>query len=123
MATTDDKLNITIRLADVKPLSLSIDRDEEPRYREAEKLVNTLWNKWMLRFRNTSSSEEVMARVAFQFARLYAQVYRENMATSEYLADFEKKLDDIVIKILLLTPRAEATGSLQASGAGHVPGG
>ena len=38
-------------------------------------------------------------RVAFQFARLYAQVYRENMATSEYLADFEKKLDDIVIKI------------------------
>ena len=99
MATTDDKLNLTIRLADVKPLSLSIDRDEEPRYREAEKLVNTLWNKWMLRFRNTSSSEEVMARVAFQFARLYAQVYRENMATSEYLADFEKKLDDIVIKI------------------------
>ena len=83
MATTDDKLNITIRLADVKPLSLSIDRDEEPRYGEAEKLVNTLWNKWMLRFRNTSSSEEVMARVAFQFARLYAQVYRENMATSE----------------------------------------
>ncbi len=99
MAKTDDKLNITIRLADVKPLSLSIDRNDEPRYREAEKLVNTLWNKWMLRFRNTSSSEEVMARVAFQFARLYAQVYRENIATGEYLADFEKKLDDIVVKI------------------------
>ena len=99
MATDDKTLNILIRIADVEPIALTIPRDEEANYREAEKLVNTLWNKWMLRFRNTSSSEEVMARVAFQFARLYAQVYRENMATSEYLADFEKKLDDIVIKI------------------------
>lgn len=99
MATTDDKLNITIRLADVKPLSLSIDRDEEPRYREAEKLVNTLWNKWMARFKGTDSSEEVMAKVAFQFARLYSQAYRDNKATNELLTDFEKELDEIVIKI------------------------
>ena len=99
MPATDKKQNINIRIADVKPFALSIPADDEALYRESEKLVNTLWNKWMLRFRNTSSSEEVMARVAFQFARLYAQVYRENMATSEYLADFEKKLDDIVIKI------------------------
>jgi hypothetical protein len=96
---TEDKINIMIRLADVKPIPLSISRDEEPLYRETEKLVNTLWNKWMDRFKNTSNSEEVMARVAFQFARLYAQAYRDNATTNEFIHDFEQKLDEIVVKI------------------------
>ncbi|MBQ3959843.1 MAG: cell division protein ZapA [Muribaculaceae bacterium] len=95
----DDKINIMIRLADVKPIALSISREDEPQYRETEKLVNTLWNKWMERFRNSSTSEEVMARVAFQFARLYAQAYRDNVATNEFINDFEQKLDEIVVKI------------------------
>lgn len=99
MATANDKINITIRIADVKPIPLCISPEDEPQYRETEKLVNTLWNKWMRRFRETSSSEEVMARVAFQFARLYAQAYRNNIATNEFLTDFEKQLDEIVIKI------------------------
>ena len=88
-----------IRLADVKPIPLSISRDEEPLYRETEKLVNTLWNKWMDRFKNSSTSEEVMARVAFQFARLYAQAYRDNVTTNDFLHDFEQRLDEIVVKI------------------------
>ena len=95
----DDKINIMIRLADVKPIALSISREDEPQYRETEKLVNTLWNKWMERFRNSSTSEEVMGRVAFQFARLYAQAYRDNVATNEFINDFEKRLDEIVVKI------------------------
>lgn len=99
MTGDDDKINITIKLADVKPIPLSIARSDEAHYRESEQLVNTLWQKWMIRFRGTSSSEEVMARVAFQFARLYAQAYRDNVATNEFLADFEQKLDEIVIKV------------------------
>ena len=95
----DDKINIMIRLADVKPIALSISREDEPQYRETEKLVNTLWNKWMERFRNSSTSEEVMARVAFQVARLYAQAYRDNVATNEFINDFQQKLDEIVVKI------------------------
>ena len=62
-------------------------------------IVTTLWNKWMARFKGTDSSEEVMAKVAFQFARLYSQAYRDNKATNELLTDFEKELDEIVIKI------------------------
>ena len=99
MAKTENKINITIRLADVKPIPLCIPREDEPWYRETEKLVNTLWNRYMTRFRETSSSEEVMARVAFQFARLYGQAYRDNDATNKFLTDFEKQLDEIVIKI------------------------
>ena len=38
----DDKINIMIRLADVKPIALSISREDEPQYRETEKLVKNL---------------------------------------------------------------------------------
>ncbi|MBP5561127.1 MAG: cell division protein ZapA [Muribaculaceae bacterium] len=100
MATNDDKINIWIRLGDVKqPIPLSVNRDEEADYRNAENLVNTLWNKWMARFNDTSSSHEVMARVAFQFARLYAQAYNSNVALNDFLATFEKQLDDVVMKV------------------------
>ena len=99
MPTIDKKQNINIRIADVKPFALSIPAGEEALYRESEKLVNTLWNKWMIRFKGADSSEEVMAKVAFQFARLYSQAYRDNKATNEFLTEFEKELDEIVVKI------------------------
>ncbi len=100
MATNDDKINIWIRLGDVKqPIPLSVNRDEEADYRNAENLVNTLWNKWMARFNDTSSSQEVMARVAFQFARLYAQAYNSNVALNDFLANFEQQLDEVVMKV------------------------
>lgn len=95
----NNRININIRISNIKPIPLSIKPEDEASCRESEQLVNTLWNKYLIRFRNTSSSEEVMARVAFQFARLYTQTYRDNVAINEFLTDFEKKLDDIVIKI------------------------
>ena len=48
MATEVNNLNITIRIADVEPIALTIPSNEEEGYREAEKLVNTLWNKWII---------------------------------------------------------------------------
>ena len=99
MPTTDKKQNIIIRIADVEPFALSIPADDEALYLESEKLVNTLWNKWMKRFKDIDSSEVVMAKVAFQFARLYTMAYRDNKATHEFIANFEKRLDEIVIKV------------------------
>lgn len=95
----DDKQNIWIHLADTKAMPLNIDRDDEATYREAEKLVNTLWERWMLRFSDSSSSHEVLARVAFQFARLYLEAYQDNKNVNDYLTEFEQKLDEIVLKI------------------------
>lgn len=99
MPTTDKKQNIIIRIADVEPFALSIPADDEALYLESEKLVNTLWNKWMKRFKDIDSSEVVMAKVAFQFARLYTMAYRDNKVTHEFIANFEKQLDEIVIKV------------------------
>ncbi len=88
-----------IRLADVEPTALTIPRDEEANYREAEKLVNTLWNKWAKRFEGDDSSKRVMAMVAFQFARLYSKAYNQNVAVNKFLTDFEQQLNDVVVKI------------------------
>lgn len=99
MAKDDNNLNIKIRIADVEPIALSIPSDEEANYREAEKLVNTLWNKWINRFDGDNSSQRVMAMVAFQFARLYSKAYNQNVAVNKYLTDFEQQLNDVVVKI------------------------
>ena len=99
MPTTDKKQNIIIRIADVEPFALSIPADDEALYLESEKLVNTLWNKWMKRFKDIDSSEVVMAKVAFPFTRLCPMAYRDNKATHECIAHFEKQLDEIVIKV------------------------
>ena len=99
MATEDNNLNILIRIADVEPIALTIPSNEEEGYREAEKLVNTLWNKWIDKFDGDNSSQRVMAMVAFQFARLYSKSYNQNVAVNDYLTAFEKELDEVVLKI------------------------
>ena len=99
MATDENNLNIKIRIADVEPIALTIPSDEEASYREAEKLVNTLWNKWVDKFEGDNSSQRVMAMVAFQFARLYSKSYNQNVAVNNFLTAFEQQLDDVVVKI------------------------
>ena len=99
MESNDKNLNILIRIADVEPIALTIPRDEEATYREAEKLVNKLWNKWINRFEGENSSQRVMAMVAFQFARLYSKSYNQNVAVNKFLTQFEQELNDVVVKI------------------------
>ncbi|HAP50908.1 MAG TPA: hypothetical protein DCQ56_06790 [Porphyromonadaceae bacterium] len=98
MNEKDKKQNIWIQLADVKPIAVSVPAGEEASFRKAEELVNDLWNRWMKRFGENSTSHDVLARVAFQFARLFMDAYAQNKAVDDFLADFEKKLDDIVVK-------------------------
>ncbi len=95
----DDKINIWVSLANIKQIPVSVSKADEQEYRNAEKLVNALWNKWMPLFRNTASQEEVMARVAFQFARLYIHAHEQNVAVGAELKEFERKLDEIVVKM------------------------
>ena len=66
----NDKLRVTIKIADVEPIHFEIDRDEEIVYRKAEYHVNKLWSEWRQANKN-KSSQEVLARVALAFAELY----------------------------------------------------
>ena len=87
----NNKRKIWIQLADANQIALSINPDEEANYRRAEELVNTLWSKWMSRFNSTSS--DVLARVAFQFARLYLETYGENREVNDFLTDLNQQID------------------------------
>ena len=90
----NNKVRIWIQLADANQIALSVNPDEEENYRKAEELVNTLWKKWMSRFNGTS--DDILARVAFQFARLYLEAYGENRQVNEFLTDLDKQLDTLL---------------------------
>ena len=51
----NDKLRVTIKIADVEPIHFEIDRDEEIVYRKAEYHVNKLWSEWRQANKNKSS--------------------------------------------------------------------
>ena len=88
----NNKVKIWIQLADTEnPFALNINPEEEENYRKAEELVNTLWSKWMNRF--SGSPHDVLARVAFQFARLYIEAYGENRQVNEFLTELNQQLD------------------------------
>lgn len=93
------KKEIWLQLADVRPIPLNITTDDETRCREAEQLVNSLWDKWMRQFADKGSSQEVLARVAFRFAKLYLDEYAHNKGVNAFLEKFEKELDAAVIDV------------------------
>lgn len=99
MATNDTKISITVNLADVKQIPLNINPADEKEYRNAEQLVNALWSQWVKVFNGKASSQEIMARVAFQFARLYLQAHEETVVADKFLKDFEEQLNDVVVKM------------------------
>ncbi|MGM9803917.1 MAG: cell division protein ZapA [Muribaculaceae bacterium] len=95
-----EKRKINIALLDLKNIvPMFIDPDKEYIYRKAESYVNGLWTSWSEKFKGTLTSEELVARIAFQFARLYVEASLSNDEVKTYLNEFEKTLDDMVIKL------------------------
>lgn len=93
-----DDLVITIKIADVAPISMRVRRDEEEKVRQVEYNINKLWTKWRILY-GERSSEEVLAMVTFQFAKKYALLADQEARLDQTLLEFEKELDDILLKI------------------------
>lgn len=100
-----DKLNITIRIAELPPFALQINRSEEEVIRNAEYNVNKLWRAWRQRFADKSSTE-VLGMVAFQFAKLFTVLNRQADETAAVLDSFERQLDALLLDIDALGPNA-----------------
>lgn len=92
-----DKLRVTIKIADVEPIHFEIDRAEEVIYRKAEYHINKLWGEWRQAQKN-KSSHDVLARVALAFAELYYRKTDSLEAQAEMIDNFEKKLDQLLLK-------------------------
>lgn len=90
-----EDLNITIKIADVAPIRMTIKREGEEIVREAERSVNRVWNTWRTEF-DEKSSKEVLAMVAVQFARLYFELAHSVDQQQYILKNFEKELDTLL---------------------------
>lgn len=93
-----DKLNITIRVAELPPIPLQINREEEEIVRNAEYNVNRLWRQWMQRFHD-KSAYEVLGMVAFQFAKTFVVLNKQSETVGKMLDDFEAELDAILLRL------------------------
>ena len=90
-----DKLNITIKVANQRPLRMAVSLgEEEEEVRQAEYFVNHVWAKWMDEKAADQSDSDVLAMTAIYFARLYIQEYRKTRrwsATSPHLRKHSTK--------------------------------
>lgn len=91
-----DKLDITIKVADLAPLGMSVTLKGEEDIRLAEYYVNLAWKKWMQSKRDDQESKDILGMVAIHFTKLYIQELRKNENTAGMLADFEKRLDEML---------------------------
>lgn len=90
-----DKQNITITLADLKPIAMAVDPADEEAVRHAAYQVNKLWSTWRDRY-SDKTSEEVLALVAFQFARHYVGAAMAGNRFEKEAADIEQALDGVL---------------------------
>ena len=91
---------IWIQIAGLKPFELKLkDRAEEKAYREAEDMLNETWGKYASRFKDNRSNLEIMPMVAFKFAWIAVETNAKSDAIACFLKEFEKQLDELVVKI------------------------
>lgn len=91
-----DKQNITISIANQAPIPLSINRNDEEIFRQAEYSVNRLWLSWCNRYK-TKSPSEVLAMVAFRFAELFYRTEANAQEAQDSMAAFEARLNEILL--------------------------
>ena len=87
--------NITIKIADNAPISMTIAPETEEVVRKAEYNVNKVWNKWRASFQDRSA-KEVLAMVTFQFAKSYYQLLEQVERQQVIIKDFEAELDRLL---------------------------
>ena len=98
-AMNDDKLKITLRIADLKtPLALRVDYGADEKYwRDAADLFNKRWAFYKDKYKDgLMDSESMMAMVAVEMARLYCEMVQDRKTL---LADL-RKLEAEAAKIL-----------------------
>lgn len=90
-----DRQNISIRITDLAPIPLEIYRADEEVYRMAERHVNHMYAEYNQRYKGRSP-RELMAMVAFQFAKLYFRGQSTAEKATELLKQFDTEIDALL---------------------------
>lgn len=88
--------NITIKIADVGAISMSINPETEELVRRAEHSINKVWNAWRNDF-PTRNSREILAMVTYQYAKSYYQLLEQVERQQNLLRDFENEMDSLLL--------------------------
>ena len=95
---SDEIQYISISIADLPRIRLSIPNSQVPLVRRVEENINGLWRKWKERddFRDKSSAE-VLAMVTFRFAQLYYSNMEAVAHLEETLGGMEQTFDSLLL--------------------------
>ncbi|MDE6065858.1 MAG: hypothetical protein K2G27_03455 [Duncaniella sp.] len=95
---SDEIQYISISIADLPRIRLSIPNSQVPLVRRVEENINGLWRKWKERddFRDKSSAE-VLAMVTFRFAQLYYSNMEAVAHLEETLGGMEQTFDALLL--------------------------
>lgn len=91
-----DKLNITIRIANLPPMRIQIAPQEEEIVRKAQKNLNLLWERWCERFVENTPGE-VLGMVAYRFAQMYYTAESRIGELESTITDLESALDNVLL--------------------------
>lgn len=90
-----DKINMTFVVAG-HALAMSVDPEERERLEEAVADVDVAWQSWSQRFKGRQKSE-ILAMMTLLFAESAVALREENQRLESVLADFEERLDNILL--------------------------
>lgn len=91
-------INITIKLEGLDTFQIRVALEDESKAREAQRIVNSLYNSWHEKF-PTLSKEELMGRIAFHMARMYESMNQTISELEKSLGKTEEVLDSILLSI------------------------
>ena len=93
-----NKVNITIKINGINPFSMTVDRSREEIDRTAQDIVNHILDAWKIKFPNLSELD-LMGRVAFQLARNFETLNRNEESLRDLLESSEKDLDKLLLEL------------------------
>ena len=94
----DDKKQVNVCIANCAPIPILIKEEELEIVQKAQDNVTHIWNVWRDRYSNEKSAFDVMAMVAFQYAKLYYSKEATESDLINLLSKFEKDLDSQILK-------------------------
>lgn len=96
-----EKQQLTLNIADERIVTMVLRKDEYA-LKKVEKEVDILWNKWKL-MHPSRTKTQILAMMAFQYAKLYYDVVGESKRREKELSDFikeyEGKIDEILLEV------------------------
>lgn len=89
-------INITITLEGVDRFSIRVPLDQEKKAKEAERIVNHLYNSWKEKFTSLTPLE-LMGRISFHLARKFEDLNSNLVELQETVSDCESEFDHILL--------------------------